>query len=109
MGTLFGIGRDDMEILINGRRARAFASQGQQRSVVLALKLAEGELSAKLTGEYPVFLLDDILSELDKDRKEFILSRIKDRQVIITGCESESFNASAGKRILVTNGSITTL
>ena len=64
-----------------------YGSQGQQRSAVLALKLAEGELSAKLTGEYPVFLLDDILSELDKDRKEYILSRITDRQVIITGCD----------------------
>ena len=83
-----------------------YGSQGQQRSIVLALKLAEGELSAKLTQEYPVFLLDDILSELDKDRKEYILSRITDRQVIITGCESEAFQKGDAKRILVKNGKI---
>ena len=84
-----------------------FASQGQQRSIVLSLKLAEGELSAKLTGEYPVFLLDDILSELDKDRKNYILSRINDRQVIITGCESEIFETDmSGNRVFVENGKI---
>lgn len=82
-----------------------YASQGQQRSTVLALKLAEGELSSKLTGEYPVFLLDDILSELDSDRKEYILSRITDRQVIITGCESDLFETD-GNKIFVCEGKI---
>ena len=86
MGTLFGIGRDDMEILINGHRARAFASQGQQRSVVLAMKLAEGEACLELTGEYPVFLFDDVLSELDDKRRKYVLSGRGDRQIIITGC-----------------------
>ena len=94
--ALYGAHKDDFSVLINKKSARMYGSQGQQRSAVLALKLAEGELSAKLTGEYPVFLLDDILSELDKDRKEYILSRITDRQVIITGCESEIFE-SEGK------------
>lgn len=100
----YGAHKDDFSVVINKKSARMYGSQGQQRSTVLALKLAEGELSAKLTGEYPVFLLDDILSELDKDRKEYILSRITDRQVIITGCESEIFDAEG--KIFVREGKI---
>ncbi len=104
--ALYGAHKDDFSVTINKKSARMYGSQGQQRSVVLALKLAEGELSAKLTGEYPVFLLDDILSELDKDRKNYILSRITDRQVIITGCESEVFESENGKKIFVCDGKI---
>ncbi len=100
----YGAHKDDFSVVINKKSARMYGSQGQQRSAVLALKLAEGELSAKLTGEYPVFLLDDILSELDKDRKEYILSRITDRQVIITGCESEIFDTEG--KIFVREGKI---
>jgi DNA replication and repair protein RecF len=100
----YGAHKDDFSVVINKKSARMYGSQGQQRSAVLALKLAEGELSAKLTGEYPVFLLDDILSELDKDRKEYILSRITDRQVIITGCESEIFDTEG--KIFVRDGKI---
>lgn len=85
--TLCGPQKDDFSILINRKSARAYGSQGQQRSVVLALKLAEGELSKELTGEYPVFLLDDVLSELDESRKNYILKKIQFRQVIITGCD----------------------
>ena len=103
--ALYGSHKDDFSVSINKKSAKMYGSQGQQRSIVLALKLAEGELSAKLTGEYPVFLLDDILSELDKDRKEYILSRITDRQVIITGCESEIFE-SEGLKISVRDGKI---
>lgn len=105
--SLYGTHKDDFSVVINKKSAKSFGSQGQQRSVVLALKLAEGELSAKLTGEYPVFLLDDILSELDRERKDYILSRITDRQVIITGCESESFGFGNGKRIYVAKGKAT--
>ena len=85
--TLCGPQKDDFIILINRRSAKVYGSQGQQRSVVLALKLAEGEISKSLTGEYPVFLLDDVLSELDETRREYILNRIHGRQVIITGCD----------------------
>ena len=105
----YGAQKDDFTVYINKKSAKMYGSQGQQRSVVLALKLAEGELSSKLTGDYPVFLLDDILSELDKDRKEYILSRITDRQVIITGCESEIFKTENAKRILVRNGEVQAL
>ena len=93
--ALYGAHKDDFAVYINKKSARSYGSQGQQRSAVLALKLAEGELSAQLTGEYPVFLLDDILSELDPGRKEFILSRLGGRQVMITGCESDIFGAGS--------------
>ena len=76
-----------MPVTLNGSDARVYASQGQQRSIALAMKLAEGEISRIVTGEYPVFLLDDILSELDRSRKEYVLSGFDGRQVIITCCE----------------------
>ena len=88
--SLFGPHRDDVEILINGKSARHFASQGQQRSAVLAIKLAEGEVNREIYGEYPVFLFDDVLSELDSKRKKYLLSGIKDKQIIMTGCEKDS-------------------
>lgn len=92
--TLYGIHKDDLETDLNGKDARYYASQGQTRSFALAMKLAEGEISREETGEYPVFLLDDVLSELDRSRKKYILSNIKDRQVIITCCERSLFCAS---------------
>ena len=87
--SLFGPHRDDIEILINGKSARHFASQGQQRSVVLSMKLGEGEVNREIYGEYPVFLFDDVLSELDEKRKKYVLSGIEKRQIIITGCEKD--------------------
>ena len=87
--SLFGPHRDDIEILINGKSARHFASQGQQRSVVLSMKLGEGEVSREIYGEYPVFLFDDVLSELDDKRKKYVLCGIEKRQIIITGCEND--------------------
>ena len=85
--TLYGIHKDDIAININGKNARVFASQGQQRSLSLALKLSEGELSRKVSGEIPVFLFDDVFSELDKGRREYLSSKLKGKQVIITTCE----------------------
>lgn len=86
--TQYGVHKDDVDIMLNGREAKFFASQGQQRSIVLTMKLAEGEYSKQQTGEYPVFLLDDILSELDPVRRSYVISGIKDRQVIITSCDT---------------------
>ncbi len=85
--TLYGVHKDDLEIALNGKSARIFASQGQQRSISVALKLAEGEITMTDTGEYPVFLLDDVLSELDVKRREFLQNEITDKQVIMTTCE----------------------
>ena len=89
--TLFGIHKDDLKIEINGKDARLYSSQGQQRSLSLAMKMAEGEISRENKGEYPVFLFDDVLSELDDSRKKYVLSNIKSRQVIITGCDKGVF------------------
>ncbi len=86
-GTLYGIHRDDIQIKLNGSDARSFGSQGQQRSLALAMKLAEGEISREESGEYPVFLFDDVLSELDKSRKDYVLSGLNGRQIVITCCE----------------------
>lgn len=98
--SLYGIHKDDFELEINGAAARSFASQGQQRSLTLALKLAEGEISKEVTGEYPVFLFDDVLSELDRRRREYILKNCDDRQVIITACEAASFRRCAGANVI---------
>lgn len=85
--TLYGTHKDDIAIYLNGKDARSFASQGQQRSLALALKLAEGEISKQVSGTYPVFLFDDILSELDASRREYLISGMASRQVIITSCD----------------------
>lgn len=96
--TLHGCHRDDIEILLNGKSARSFASQGQQRSLSLAMKLAEGEISRQEHGDYPVFLFDDVLSELDRSRREYLISKIRGRQVILTGCESvDAFRQLSGQ------------
>jgi DNA replication and repair protein RecF len=87
--TLFGVHKDDIDIDLNGADARSFASQGQQRSISLAMKLAEGEISKNESGDYPVFLFDDVLSELDNKRKEYLLGGLSGKQVIITTCEEQ--------------------
>ena len=103
--SLYGVHRDDLEIIINGKAARYFASQGQQRSAVLSLKLAEGEVSREICGEYPVFLFDDVLSELDEDRRKYILNGNGERQIIITSCESDEMIKYASNVIEVRGGS----
>ena len=85
--TLFGPHRDDIAITINSREARLYASQGQQRSLALAMKLAEGEISKNECGEYPVFLFDDVMSELDENRRAFLLRGMEKKQVIMTSCD----------------------
>ena len=90
--TLYGVHKDDVEIELCGHEARSFASQGQQRSVALALKLSEGEISKEECGSYPVFLLDDVLSELDCIRREYVLSGINERQTFITSCNTDDFH-----------------
>lgn len=96
--TLWGIHKDDIRIRLNGKEARMFASQGQMRSLALAMKLSEGELSRKIGGEKPVILLDDVLSELDLERREFVLNSMKDRQIIVTSCEPGLFD-SVGEEV----------
>lgn len=103
--TLWGIHKDDIEIKLNSKNARSFASQGQQRSLALALKLAEGEICKEEFGDYPVFLFDDVLSELDETRREYMIRYAAGKQVIITTCEMAVLNnLDADKKILVVNG-----
>ena len=104
---LSGAHKDDLEIFISGRAARAFASQGQTRTAALSVKLAEREIFLAETGEYPVLLLDDVLSELDTKRQEFVLNRIGGGQTLITCCEDEGISRRTGGRVLlVENGRI---
>ena len=103
--SIFGSHRDDFDIRLDGNSAKIFASQGQQRSIALALKLAEGEICREETGEYPVFLFDDVLSELDRNRKNYILSRLDGKQVIVTSCDEADFSDCVGAtKIYVENG-----
>ena len=85
--TSVGPHRDDLELSLNGNTLKSFGSQGQKRSVCLTLKLSEAKVINKIAGEYPVALLDDVMSELDKGRQDFILNHIKDWQVFITCCD----------------------
>ena len=82
--TTKGIHRDDFVIYINGRQLNVYGSQGQQRTSILTLKLAELNLIYDEIGEYPILLLDDFMSELDKSRRESLVQHIKETQVIIT-------------------------
>ena len=102
--SLYGPHRDDMEIFINGVSARSFCSQGQQRSIALALKIAEGDVCREVCGEYPVYLFDDVLSELDGKRKEYVLSKINGKQIIITSCDEEELTERADNVIRVCGG-----
>jgi len=105
--SLIGPHRDDMEICINDRAAKSFASQGQQRSAVLSIKLAECELFRETFGEYPALLLDDILSELDRSRQSYIIEAIRDRQIFLTCCDEESIEKiKNGRRFFVKDGAI---
>lgn len=106
LSTFIGPQRDDLEIKINNISARNFGSQGQKRSAVLALKLAEAEVINKITGKKPIALLDDVMSELDISRQNYIVNHIKDWQVFLTCCEEENLiNLKQGKIFKVKNGS----
>ncbi|MCL1884202.1 MAG: DNA replication/repair protein RecF [Defluviitaleaceae bacterium] len=104
--TSEGIHTDDVEFTINNISARHFGSQGQQRTAALSAKLAEIEIIRQNTGEMPILLLDDVLSELDKHRQKFLLEHIKNLQTIITCTGIEDFNIDEGKKFLMQNGLI---
>jgi len=102
--SLYGPQRDDIIIKINGMPTRGFASQGQQRTIVLSMKLAEGEVIKDVFGEYPVFLLDEMLSELDEERRRFVIDRLRDKQTVITACECEEIKPLAKNLIEIKDG-----
>ena len=105
--TTVGPHRDDLEFKINGISARSFASQGQKRSIALSLKLAEAEVIRKNVGESPCFLLDDVMSELDPERQNFILNHIEGMQAFITCCDPSNIkNLKEGKIFNVKEGRV---
>ncbi len=94
-----GAHREDIDISIDGVSSKQFASQGQQRSLVLALKLAEASLLKETTGEQPIALLDDVMSELDVKRQDYILNHIHDWQVLITCCDPIALERQTGGKV----------
>lgn len=104
---LSGPHKDDLLVEINGTAAKQFASQGQTRTAVLSLKLGCREIFYQDCGEYPILLLDDVLSELDAKRQEFVLRRISGGQVFITCCEEERLiGLEHGKVFQIRNGTL---
>ncbi len=106
--TTVGPHRDDLEFKINGLDVRSFGSQGQKRSVALTLKLSEAEVIKKKTGESPICLLDDIMSELDPQRQNFILNHIKGMQTFISCCDPQNVkNLEKGQKYNISKGKLT--
>jgi len=104
---LSGPHKDDLDVTLDGLSARSFGSQGQVRTAALSLKLAAREIHKEILGEYPVLLLDDVLSELDPKRQEFVLNRLGGGQVFITCCEDDRLSQLlSGKIFRVSAGSI---
>ena len=107
MTTTVGIHRDDMGISINGKEARTFASQGQQRSAVLSLKLAQLEWAGMEGGEAPILMLDDVMSELDPGRRRQLIERIDRVQTFVTCTDiSDLAGARQGAVYRVENGKL---
>ncbi len=101
---LSGPHKDDLVAELDGISARQFASQGQSRTIALSLKLAERELFAEDTGSFPVLLLDDVLSELDAKRQDFVLERIRGGQVFLTGCSIPHFERENHRVLAIEQG-----
>ena len=105
MQCLSGPHRDDFDAALDGLSIRAFGSQGQTRTAAISLKLAERDIFEADTGELPVLLLDDVLSELDAGRQDYVLNHIQHGQVFITSCD-EGKLTDIGKIIQIENGSL---
>ena len=102
---LTGPHKDDFTVCLSGIDLKSYGSQGQTRTAAISLKLAQRELMEKATGQMPVLLLDDVLSELDPGRQDFVLNQIKEGQVFITCCEPGRFT-KLGKTIEISNGTL---
>ena len=105
--TTVGVHRDDLELFVNGLSVKTYGSQGQQRSSILTLKLSEANLLKAVTGEDPIILLDDVMSELDVKRQDYILNHVKNKQVFITCCDVfNTIHLKKGKIFKISAGSI---
>lgn len=103
--TTKGIHRDDFFVYINGKQVNIYGSQGQNRTAILSLKLAELEVIHDEIGEYPILLLDDFMSELDQKRRNNLIKNIKDIQILITCTDDfEIENSSENKKFYIKNG-----
>jgi DNA replication and repair protein RecF len=102
---LTGPHKDDFDVSLSGINLKSYGSQGQTRTAAISLKLAQRELMGREWGEEPVLLLDDVLSELDPGRQDFVLNQIVSGQVFITCCEPGRFT-KLGKTIEIENGTI---
>ena len=105
MQCLTGPHKDDFDVKLNGISLKAYGSQGQTRTAAISLKLAQRELMAREWGEEPILLLDDVLSELDAKRQDFVLNQIDKGQVFITCCEPGRFT-KLGKTIEIKQGQV---
>jgi len=102
---LTGPHKDDFEVYLNGISLKAYGSQGQTRTAAISLKLAQKKLMKRESGQEPVLLLDDVLSELDPGRQDFVLNQIESGQVFITCCEPGRFT-TLGKTIQIDKGTV---
>lgn len=102
---LTGPHKDDFDVSLSGIDLKLYGSQGQTRTAVISIKLAQRELMRRESGEQPLLLLDDVLSELDPSRQDFVLNQIDQGQVFITGCEPERLT-ELGKTIEIYAGNI---
>ena len=104
---LSGPHKDDICVSLNGMSAKTYGSQGQTRTAALSLKLAQREIFQEETGEWPVLLLDDVLSELDPKRQAFVLNRIQGGQIFITCCEEDKLDGlEGGKAFHIRDGAL---
>ena len=102
---LSGPHKDDFEVTLDGISLKSFGSQGQTRTAAISLKLSQREIFRQDTGENPVLLLDDVLSELDAARQDFVLNHLTEGQVFITCCEKDRLT-DIGREIFVEQGRI---
>lgn len=99
-----GVHRDDFKIFINSNEARNFGSQGQQRTCVLTLKMAQTEYIKSIRDEYPILLLDDIMSELDINRRAYLWENICDKQVLLTCTDTDLINSTKNTQLFKIHG-----
>lgn len=106
--TTVGPHRDDLKITLNGKDVRIYCSQGQQRTTALSIKLAETKIFKEMFKEYPILILDDVFSELDKKRHAELIKKIAEMQTIITATQVESalFKKVKYKKINIVNGKV---
>ena len=102
-----GIQRDDLRVSVNGKDARTYCSQGQQRTAALSAKIAEADYMQSVKDEYPVLLLDDIMSELDINRRMYLAEKIRGKQVLITSTDTDVALSTENTRLIkIKNGAV---